>query len=112
MTFLLSPFFSSSVFDHLYEEELFQKRDESGNLKLEFDLPGVKKEDVNISVKDRILEIKAERKDRKYLVERKYKLPYNVDMENLSAKMLDGVLLISVPSKVQEKEKTKIVKIE
>jgi HSP20 family protein len=111
----LTPFFTSafdnSFFDCVdYHATSFI--DENGLLTLEVDLPGFKKEDVNLSVKERLLEIKAERKNRKLCVERKYSLPKNVDTDKLHAKMEDGVLQVIIPSKVQGKEKIKLIKIE
>lgn len=116
MTFLaLSPFFSSAFNDSFFDyadPHVSSTIDENGMLTLEVDLPGFKKEDVNLSVKERLLEIKAERKTKKLCVERKYSLPKSVDTENLSAKMEDGVLYVSIPAKSKEKEKINLIKIE
>ena len=125
--FLDEPVYTNSVFATFYDKcktKNFVKQDytinynspdhedESGNYCLELELPGIKKEDVKISVENNILEIKAERKDRNTLVARKYTLSKNVDSDKISAKMEDGILTIILPPKNQEKEKLKLIKIE
>lgn len=89
------------------------------------DLPGAKKEDINISVHDNILTIKGERKsetqknvekqhinERFYGVfERSFTLPQKyIDLEKVSAEMQNGELKITI-TKVPESQK-EIRKIE
>ena len=85
---------------------------------IEVDLPGVKKEDINIDVKDNILTISGERKveeERKeddfYRVEsvygkfeRSFSLPEDVDADKIEAEAKDGVLTVKIP-KAQSVEK-------
>lgn len=80
---------------------------------VEVDLPGVKKEDIKVEVKDNRLSISGERKtkeevkeDEYYRVEssygkfeRSFMLPDNVDAENVSASCDDGVLEVVLPKK-------------
>lgn len=107
------PVYSNSYSKCKFKEVLSSEyKDESGNNYLELDLPGIKKEDVQISVKDNFLEIKAERKSKNTSVERKYTISKNVDCDKISAKMEDGVLTITLPPKNQEKEKPKLIKVE
>lgn len=84
---------------------------------LEVELPGVKKDDLKVTVEDGVLKIcgekKSEReeKNRNYrLVERSYGkfersfvLPDYVDVKNISAKYVDGVLTLEMPKKKEEK---------
>jgi HSP20 family protein len=86
---------------------------------IEVDLPGVKKEDINIDVDDNTLTISGERKikeehkeDNFYKVEsvygkfeRAFSLPEDVDTEKIEAEHKNGVLEIKIP-KVQKVEKT------
>ena len=86
---------------------------------IEVDLPGVKKEDINIDVKDNVLTISGERKieeERKeddfYRVEsvygtfeRSFTLPEDVDVDKIEAEAKDGVLTVKIP-KAQSVEKT------
>jgi len=78
---------------------------------IEVDLPGVKKEDISIDVKDNILTISGERKiedERKdeefYRVEsvygkfeRSFSLPEDVDVDKIEAKAENGVLIVKIP---------------
>jgi HSP20 family protein len=78
---------------------------------VEVDLPGIKKEDINISVEDNKLVISGERKIKEeikeenyYKVEssfgsfsRSFSLPEEADIENIHAESQDGVLEVVVP---------------
>ena len=80
------------------------------------DLPGVKKEDISISVKDGVLVIAAERKGNKedYLhyeryigkYERTFKIPSVLDTEKIEARYSDGVLEVTIGKKEDLKPKT------
>lgn len=87
---------------------------------LEMELPGFSKENVDISLKDRVLSIssknteKEETKDRRYLVKertkmnfsRSFTLPDDIDQENVSADFINGILMISIPRKEETKPRT------
>lgn len=78
---------------------------------VDVDLPGIKKEDINIDVHEGTLSISGERNFKEevkeedyYKVEtsfgkfqRAFTLPKNVDVENISASSSDGVLEIVIP---------------
>ena len=97
-----------------------EKVDEKGYY-LEIDLPGVKKEDIDISVNDGILTVTGERKLEKKeekenytriesffgRFERAFKLPADADLDNVEAKYENGVLKIFIPRK-QKPEGKKI----
>jgi len=97
-----------------------EKVDEKGYY-LEIDLPGVKKEDVEISVNEGVLVVAGERKlqkkdeNEKYTriesffgrFERAFKLPADADTENIAAKFEEGVLKIFIPRR-QKPEGKKI----
>ena len=86
------------------------------------DLPGIKKEDINIDLNDNILTIYGSReykqetkKEDYYKIEssfgkfqRAFSLPENIDTENISASSDNGVLEIVVPKKQQIENKKKI----
>ncbi len=92
---------------------------------IDVDLPGVKKEDVEISIDKNILTIKGERKiqnevkeDDYYRIEsaygsfaRSFTLPEKVDTENIEAKTENGVLEIVIPKLKVEKDTTKKIEI-
>ena len=83
------------------------------------ELPGVRKEDVEVVVRENYLIIRAEKKEEHkeekrnvYLSERIYgkverviPLPPDVDVENIKASFKDGVLEIRIPKKSATKEK-------
>lgn len=84
------------------------------------ELPGVKKEDVDIDVSNNVLTIKGERhyedvKDEEYYrrerfhgkFQRAFTLPDNVDTSNIDASYNEGVLEITVP-KTEETQTKKI----
>lgn len=71
-------------------------------------LAGVKKEDISVDVERDVLTIKAERKEIKDIqynrkqtyfgkYERSFKLPDNVDKENIDASLVDGILKVVIP---------------
>ncbi|RUM30355.1 MAG: Hsp20/alpha crystallin family protein [Aquifex sp.] len=86
---------------------------------IKMDLPGVKKEDIEITVKENAVHVKAERKEEKEektenviraerfygVIERVIPLPVEVNPEKAEAKYEDGVLEIRIPKVHVEKEK-------
>lgn len=80
---------------------------------IEVDLPGVKKEDIHVEVKENRLTISGERKVKEEVkeddyhrveshygkFERSFTLPDNVDSENVDASTNDGVLEVVLPKK-------------
>jgi len=89
------------------------------------ELPGLKKEDVKIEVKDRVLTLTGEKKIENegternvYLYERAYgrfcrtfTLPDNVDADKIDAEFKDGLLKIDVPKTEEAKPKEIKVKV-
>ena len=95
-----------------------------GSFALTLDLPGIKKEDLTITVKEGILSLSGERKrpehdaneelyrnyERPYgTFERSFKLPDHVDGEKIKATFADGELTVEVPK--LEKAKPRTIKI-
>lgn len=75
---------------------------------LAVDLPGVKREDVNIELKDRVLTLHAERKgSRGYTVDKRIKLSDDISTDSVKANMLDGVLFLGF-TKAEEARARKI----
>ena len=81
------------------------------SFELSVELPGVRKEDVSLEVKDSILSIRGERRSEKevaeksvHRIERRYgeftrafKVPSNVDASRVKAAYKDGVLQVTLP---------------
>ncbi|MEI0565876.1 Hsp20/alpha crystallin family protein [Brachyspira pulli] len=94
---------------------------------IEMDMPGVKKEDLEIGIKENVLSIYAERKrvnknkvvdaenaekDNEVVVSR-YEQSFNIstkgiDVENIEANLSNGVLKITLPKKEEIKYEKKI----
>lgn len=90
---------------------------------IEVDLPGVKKEDIHIDLKENQIIIsgersfKEERQEKDYYkvessygkFQRSFALPENVDVENIEASCADGVLEVVLPKlKIETNEARKI----
>ncbi len=96
--------------------------EKDNNIIVEAEIPGAKKEDIEVKIKDNALIVKGEvkkeeekkeesyhRKERFYgKFERVISLPTDVKVEEAKAEYQDGVLKLTIPKAVQEKE----VKIE
>jgi len=92
---------------------------------VELDLPGIKKEDIEITTEDNVLTISGERKlkdevkeEDYYKVEsvygkfsRSFTLPEKVDVENIHAESKDGVLEVIIPKLKVEETKPKKIEI-
>ncbi len=98
------------------------------NIYLNFELPGLSKDDVQVKVKeDNILVIKGEKKqesktedkERNYIrmerhfgeFSRYFTLPDNVNPEKIDAKFDNGVLSITIEKKEPEKPNEKLIEI-
>jgi HSP20 family protein len=99
--------------------DLFQKDDDTV---LTVELPGVKKEDINIEIKDNLFRISGERKvdypdkssvhrvERRNLkFDRTVKLPIKVDSDKVTAEYKNGVLSVVLPR--AESDKPKQIKV-
>jgi|Wag4MinimDraft_11_1082651.scaffolds.fasta_scaffold00982_6 HSP20 family protein len=129
-----SPFDFFEEFEKMmngYEKDTFGKMnldvyetDEAAFIEAE--LPGVKKEDININVEDGVLTISAEKnveeeqKGRKYYTKeirhgsfkRSFEIPEYLNDEEIKAKFNDGILKIEIPRKEEEVKKNKKIDIE
>jgi HSP20 family protein len=84
------------------------------------ELPGLKKEDINIELNENTLSIKGERKEEKEVKKedyhqiescsgtfsRSFALPHNIDPKKIDAKMKNGVLELRVAKAEEKKPKT------
>lgn len=96
----------------------------NGNLEVRAEIPGVKKEDLKVTVENDHLLITGERsqenetKDKKYhRIERFYgkfyrsiPLPFNVEADKVKASYKDGILTVTLPK--PESMKTKEIEVE
>jgi HSP20 family protein len=108
----------ANVASHLPFANLAKKG--SDGFTIEIDLPGVKKEDIELQVEDNILTVKAVRKmknevkrDDYYLCEsnfglisRSFVLPEGIDKDKINAKLEDGRLYITLEKEESRKAKS------
>lgn len=79
-------------------------------ISLYFDMPGVKKEDIKLTLDARILRIEFERKDHKSGKEKRlYRLNNDVDLDNIQSHLEDGVLKIDLP--LLKRENSRVISI-
>ncbi len=118
--FTLSPALEEPLWSP--QVELFER---GNNLVVRADLPGVKKEDLNIEVQDDMLTISGERRSEEeenregfYRSERSYgsfyrsiPLPNEVKADQVNATFRDGVLEVILPAPKQEERKAKKIEI-
>ncbi|HDQ13320.1 MAG TPA: Hsp20/alpha crystallin family protein [Sediminispirochaeta sp.] len=100
-------------------------RDNDDNIEVRCDLPGVEKDDLDISISGQSLTIKGEKKDSKEekngeyyhreswsgSFQRSITLPDTVDPDKSSAEMKNGVLTLTLPKKEEKKRKQIEVKV-
>lgn len=89
---------------------------------LKCDVPGIKKEDIIISLIDGYIKIEGERKEERIKgslserhlgkFQRFFRVPQNIRIENIKAKQVDGVLTITIQKSKIEKQKETLIKIE
>ncbi|MBL7685066.1 MAG: Hsp20/alpha crystallin family protein [Deltaproteobacteria bacterium] len=96
------------------------------SVKLHAELPGLKREDVKIQVKQNVLTLRGERKfesekkkDNYHRIERRYglftrsfTLPNSVDESKIKASMKDGILEILIPKKPEAVEKEVSIEVQ
>jgi HSP20 family protein len=73
---------------------------------IEIDIPGVNKEDINISIESEHLKITAQRKRADSVVSeytKQYKLSPIINKDDITAKYENGVLTVKVGKKAKEK---------
>ena len=97
----------------------YKIEEDDKNYFIEMDMPGVKKEDLEVGVKENILSIYAERKkedkteNKESVVVSKYEQSFNIsakgiDVDNIQANLDNGVLKITLPKKEEVKFEKKI----
>lgn len=70
---------------------------------LEVEIPGVKKEDLDIQIEKNIITVKAtrNRKESKFTYERSFRLADDIDTDNIKVSLENGVLSFSLVKKQQ-----------
>ena len=94
--------FFRDPFQHGYLNEKIETTDES--VELSVDIPGVKKEDVKLSVEDGVLYLKAQRGP-DFAYKSSWKLNRILDTDNISADLENGVLSLKIAKKKEAQQK-------
>ena len=116
-----------NAFNNLYASDEIKKmphyniEEDEKSYCIEMDMPGVKKEDLDIGIKENILSISAKRKkvkksengESKEEVVSSYEQSFNIstkgiDVENIQANLNNGVLIVILPKKEELKYEKKI----
>ncbi|MDR1933008.1 MAG: Hsp20/alpha crystallin family protein [Spirochaetales bacterium] len=102
------------------------REDENGYV-LEAELPGLSQKDVDVRVEENLLTIssvqnaaKEEKKDNGYLIrersqasfKRSFVLPQHVDKESIAAKFKNGLLILEMQKRKEDKTRSIEVKVE
>jgi HSP20 family protein len=83
--------------------------EDKDNYLARFEMPGVKKEDVKIELNDRLLTVSAEKKEKNgdaessYSYSRSVSVPDSVKADAISAKLEDGILVVTLPKSEERK---------
>ncbi len=91
----------ASLAADLYEDD--------GHYHARFEVPGVKKEDVKIELKDRSLTVSVTRQmknedgDSSVKLARSVSVPDGIEVDRISAKLEDGLLTVTLPKQEQRK---------
>lgn len=114
-------------FSNFYNEENsvskysdYKIEENDNSYTIEMDMPGVRKEDLDIGIKENMLSIYAERKklikseegDKEEVVS-KYEQSFNIsdksiDVDNIAANFENGVLILTLPKKEEVKYEKRI----
>lgn len=118
---LLFPSPWNSIFPIIPETRtpLVDLEDQGKNFLLKAEMPGFKKEDIEIDVQEDSISVSAEvgwsydKKEKKFICKerecksfyREIQLSEEVDVEKITAKLSDGVLVINLPKKKPKKKR-------
>jgi HSP20 family protein len=89
--------------------------EDKDNYYVRFELPGLKKEDVQVEVHDRLLTVSAERREKEgeteesFSLSRSVSVPEGVRGDAIGAKLEDGILTVTLPK--QEERKPKLIQV-
>ena len=133
----LTPFSRNRNYVDIFDDPFFKPKKQDNNFgfaacdlikkdnsyELHCDLPGMAKDNINIDINGNTLKVSGERKNEHsedteggHYFERSYgsfqrsiTLPKNADKDSISADFKDGVLLVNIPTKVNDEPSKRIV---
>jgi HSP20 family protein len=86
--------------------------EDTDNYFARFELPGVKKEDVKLELHERLLTVNVERREKvgeteqTYTLTRSVAVPDTVLADDITAKLEDGLLTVTLPKQEERKPRT------
>ncbi|HEX9845983.1 MAG TPA: archaeal heat shock protein Hsp20 [Candidatus Nitrosotenuis sp.] len=83
--------------------------DKENTLKLVAEMPGVEKKDIKVAVEGNLVNIDAERGDKKY--QTKVPIKHKVDVDSVKASYTNGILEVQFKLKKEDKPKGKTVEV-
>ncbi len=89
--------------DSIYSSRV---KDEENNVILQVPVPGFEKKDLNLTVKESYLVLDG--KNDEYSIDRSYRLGDQIDIENINAEVVNGVLTVTLPKITPEKKEITI----
>ena len=104
---MISDIVSGGWDNHRVSDSTAYLKDDT--LTMEFDVPGLSNKDIEVSVEDRMLEVKAEKGSRSF--HKRYKIHDAFDINQTSAVAKDGILSITIPKYEDRKSKKIDVKV-
>ena len=129
----MNQYFNSLIESHLTSAKLnnigyprMDRKDSKKEITIKFDLAGVNKENIKLSISDdKILTLQGEKKESKEEKSKDYvkkeifygsfqkaiQLPENIDESKLSTKFENGILTVTIPKTEIKKPKAKIIPI-
>ena len=113
MSFLNSPLEAYPSITNLlsYIQTDIKSSSDNNNYYYRLDVPGMSKEDLKVSVLDNRLTIYGVRKDNKNIINRSINI-MNVDLNNISASLVNGVLTITILKKCNNSTQEHIINIQ
>lgn len=106
------PFRGSSVFEVWLQELVAPDRsvavENDSGFVVEVDVPGLRREDLEVTVDRRLLTVRGVRAKRQ--IHRQWRLPAGVDADSIEAKLADGVLSLTIP-KVEARSQARTIAI-
>jgi len=86
--------------------------EDAENFYASFEVPGVKKENVKVDLHNRLLTVNVEKKTRQgesessYTLTRSISIPDSINADNISAKLEDGILVVTLPKAEESKPRS------
>ncbi|MCK4812729.1 MAG: Hsp20/alpha crystallin family protein [Candidatus Marinimicrobia bacterium] len=109
--FFTDPFFNNELSEPIHWAPRMEVEETENDFLLNVEIPGLKKKDIDISVKDNVITISGEKKEKVHEKDshyhlneisygkfsRSFQLPGNVDVDKIKGSWNAGVLTVEIP---------------